>query len=99
MRRAARERTVEIVLEEIEHHLRSAGTVSIMGVWNSLTGWRRGITVPFVNWRLAEWPSPSLINTIRNVFKSLDRHGMIVCARYDRAGRRCMTWKDSASRS
>ncbi len=97
------ERSVERVLEEIETQLRRDGETSIMGVWNALTGWTRAT---------GRWSDdsavtrgevvatrPSLGNVVQNVFKSLDRHGMIVCVRYDRTGKRCMAWKDSASRS
>lgn len=91
-RLAERERRVEVVTEEIERQLRDVGTTSIMGVWNSLTGWPCH-THSVTNWRF-EWPSPSLINIIRNVFRSLDRHGVIECARYDRTGRRCTAWRE-----
>ena len=95
--------SVERVIEEIETQLQHDGETSIMGVWNALTGWTR---------QTGRWSDdspvsrgevvvvrPSLGNVVQNVFKSLDRHGLIVCARHDRAGKRCMAWKESHRRA
>jgi ABC-type nitrate/sulfonate/bicarbonate transport system ATPase subunit len=97
------EMSVERIIEEIESQLVTDGVTSIMMVHNALTGW--SLETRMWSRTSPAWlgevgcGKPTLIRLIRGVFRALDRHQLITCAKYDKTKKRCLLWRDATDLS